>query len=275
LRRTAWGVSLVLLAACSRWTAPGPDTIASIDHDAVPWSDFESYLEITGGSGALGFSSAVSSQLLDQFLDEELVRREAVRVGAATASDSRRDATAALVERVVGDVPSAADVRLYYDRHESEFVAPERIHLRQILLDERDQAARAQAELAAGKDFAAVARRWSIDPSREQGGDQGILSRDDLPASLAEPILALKPGEISGVVETEYGFHIFQVVARWPAGPIPFERAQDSIRERLRHQASEQATQRLVAAARRRYNVRVVGRNLPFAYSGEYPVEHE
>lgn len=275
MRRTACGIALVLLAACSRWAAPGPDTIALIDHDVVPWADFEGSLEATGGSGALGFSSAVSSQLLDQFLDEELMRREAIRVGAARPNASRRDATAALVERTVGAGPSDVEIRRYYAQHKSEFVAPERVHLRQILLDDRDRAARAEAELAAGRDFAEVARRWSIDPSREQGGDQGILSRDDLPASLAEPILALQPGQVSGVVETEYGFHIFQVMARWPAGPIPFERAEDSIREQLRRQATERATRRLVATARRRYNVQVVGRNLPFAYSGEYPVERE
>jgi parvulin-like peptidyl-prolyl isomerase len=275
MKRRGVYVAMIALIACGRLSSPGPDTIALIDGDALPWARFEAYLEATGGSGALGFSSSVSSQLLDQFLDEELLRREAVARGLITAEASGREAVAALVKNAVGAVPTAAAVRLYYEQHNEEFMAPDRVHLRQILLDDRQSAERAERELAQGVDFATVARHWSIDPSREHGGDQGVLSRDDLPTSLAETILALAPGQTSGIVETEYGFHIFQVVARWPAGPVPLERAESRIRQRLRRQATESATRRLVAAARRRYNVRVVGRNLPFTYSGEYPVERE
>lgn len=275
MKQVTLAFSLLALLSCGRLATPGPDTFAVVDGDALPWSQFETYLEMTGGSDALAFSSQVTSRLLDQFLDEELLRREAVSEGVVGASASRREAAVALVQGVVGKTPTAAAVRIYYQRHRSEFVAPERVHLRQILLDDRQSAERAEKELVQGDDFGAVARRWSIDPSKTRGGDQGVLSRDDLPASLAAPILALAPGEVSSVVETEYGFHIFQVVERWPAGPRPFDEVEESITKRMRREATERETARLVAAARHRYNVRVVGRNLPFAYSGEYPLENE
>lgn len=273
-RAGVW-VAILLTTACGRLATPGPDTFAMIDGDPLPWSQFESYLETTGGSSALGFSSTVSSRLLDQFLDEELLRRDAVDGGLVSAAASRRDAVAALVREAVGSVPTASAVQSYYEKNHEDFVAPERVHLRQILLDDRQSAERAERDLVHGDDFAAVARRWSIDPSKQRGGDQGVLSRDDLPASLATPILALAPGDVSGIVETEYGFHIFQVVQRWPSGPMPFDQVRDDIKARLRRQAAERETRRLVVAARHRYNVRVVGRNLPFAYSGEYPLENE
>lgn len=275
MKRAAIAAVALVWMSCGGLTTPAPDTVAIVDGDPLAWSQFESYLESTGGSSALGFSSTVSSRLLDQFLDEELLRCDAVSRGLVEASATRREAAAALIQSVIGDMPTAASVRMYYQRHRDEFIAPERVRLRQILLDDRQSADTAEQELIRGDDFGAVARRWSIDPSSERGGDQGVLSRKDLPTSLAAPILALAPGEISGVVETEYGFHIFQVVERWPEGPKPFDEVEKSIAERLHRDAVERQTRRLVAAARHRYNVLVIGRNLPFAYSGEYPLEKE
>ena len=98
-----------------------------------------------------------------------------------------------------------------------EFERPERVRLRQILLDDPEAVERALAELKEGAEFDQVARRYSRDSTGETGGVQGELSRDDLPPLFADTIFALEPGEVSDVVEAEYGFHLFQVMEQLPA----------------------------------------------------------
>lgn len=268
-------LAIAILASalgCMGRQAPGPDAVALVDDQEVPWSAFESYLEAAGGPMALALSGEASSRLLDQFLDEELLHREAVARGLVGSGASRRQSAAALVAATVDrHPPSEAELRRWYREHRASFERPPRVHLRQILTDRRDAAERARHELDEGAEFAAVARRWSIDPGRERGGDQGLLAPRDLPAALARAVEELEPGEIGPVVETEYGFHIFQVLARHPAGVLRYAQARDEIATRMRHRRRRAALERLVADARARYNVRVAGRNLPFPYTGDYP----
>ncbi|MGH9379406.1 MAG: peptidylprolyl isomerase [Thermoanaerobaculia bacterium] len=246
--------------------------MALINAEEVPWSAFETYLEEAGGQMALALSGEASSRLLDQFLDEELLHREAVARGLVTPEASRRTSAAALVEATIDrQPPPEPELRRWYREHRRDFERPSRVRLRQILTDRQDAAARAQEELAAGADFPAVAKRWSIDPSRDRGGDQSLLALRDLPASLARAVEDLEPGDISPIVETEYGFHIFQILERRPAGLLPYRQARADIEDRLLLGRRREALARLVAEARARYNVRVAGRNLPFSYTGDYP----
>jgi parvulin-like peptidyl-prolyl isomerase len=88
--------------------------------------------------------------------------------------------------------------------------------------------------LAAGADFAALAREHSDDAgTRERGGDLGLFARDAHVRTLDEAAFALKPGETSRVVQTEYGFHVIRLHARERARPLTLEEATPEIRRRL------------------------------------------
>ena len=86
---------------------------------------------------------------------------------------------------------------------------------------------------------------------------------------MRQPSCWLRKG-VSAPVATDYGFHLFQVVERLPAGTVPMSAVAAEIRETLRRERTEQRLAELVGEARRRYNVRVFGRNLPFNYQGLY-----
>ena len=62
MKQVTLAFSLLALLSCGRLATPGPDTFAVVDGDALPWSQFETYLESTGGSDALAFSSQVTSR---------------------------------------------------------------------------------------------------------------------------------------------------------------------------------------------------------------------
>jgi peptidyl-prolyl cis-trans isomerase C len=84
-----------------------------------------------------------------------------------------------------------------------------------------------RGEIAAGKlDFAAAAKKYSHCPSAAAGGDLGYIARKGglIDEAFAKAAFALKTGELSGVVETEFGLHLVQVTDRKPGTPSTFEK---------------------------------------------------
>ncbi|HKV07256.1 MAG TPA: peptidylprolyl isomerase [Thermoanaerobaculia bacterium] len=269
-----WLVPLALLA-CQRDAPPAaPDVVARIgEAEEVRYAEFEKYLERTVGDPESVLASDVLSQIFDQFLDEKiLVRLAADRGLTASGEGTKRDRRAidALLKDGLEEAPSQQEIARYYQEHRQEFARPERVRLRQILTEDRATAERALAQITAGADFAEVAQKLSRDPSASSGGYQGELSRADLPPAFADVIFGLKPGEVSRIVPADYGFHLFQVVARSPAEVVPLEGARGEIVGKLRQEQADRLLASLVTEGRNRYNVTIYERNLPFNYAGSY-----
>jgi len=273
-----WPAMAVLSAVavgCSHRQAPPPsDVAAAVGGSQIPYQEFQLYLSSTLGDAETGASSAVLSQLLDQYLEERLMLRLAVDRGLVPAGSAPRQAIDALLRQAAGAPPSAAEIAEYYRRHRQDFARPERVRLRQILTEDRRTAERAERAIRGGEDFAAVARRLSRDAAAGGGGYQGELARSDLPPAFVDVIFALQPGEVSRVMPADYGFHIFQVLERLPAAVAPLEAAGAEIAARLRRERADRARASLVQQARARYNARVYERNLPFEYEGSYGENH-
>ncbi len=136
---------------------------------------------------------------------------------------------------------SDADAKAFYDANPTKFEHPEEIRLRTILVkvdpnaDEKQlAAAKERAELARrgvnlGEEMASVARDSSDDPSKARGGDIGWVRKGMLLPELEAPVWAMKPGELSPVIKSSLGFHVFKVEDRRGAGKISF----DDVKTRL------------------------------------------
>lgn len=301
----ALGLSLALaltLAACDgEPPPPSPEVVAEIAGDEVRYGEFKRYLEAALGGPGDSLGSDVLSQLLDQFLEERLLALLAADRGllpedvveprpGGTGRHLRRAAVDALLadaEAAEGAV-TAAEVERWYRDHTDRFERPPRVRLRQILTEDRETAEGALAEILAGTDFGTVVQRLaeaasdgdpgavapavapSVVPSGVVGGSLGELSRDDLPPAFADVILELEPGEVSRVVEAEYGFHLFQVTEKLPAETVPLAEAREEVEREVRRERADRLLAALVEEARQRYDVAVWERNLPFNYRGIY-----
>jgi len=149
----------------------------------------------------------------------------------------------------------------YYLTHRQEYAQPERIRVAHILwsmkcdCEDQDGKKRAQAEsvlkeLHAGTDFAELARKYSEDKtSAVEGGDLGQwIVRGALVKPFEEAAFALpNPGAISGVVKTDYGYHIVKLIARESAGIRPFDQVKGQIIESLSSHYKEAAHKAFVA----------------------------
>lgn len=159
---------------------------------------------------------------------------------------------AAAVRSQVGD----ADVRAFYDQNVAEFSRPEQRRARHILLktesgssDADRRAVRSLAEsvlarVRKGEDFATVAKAMSQDTgSAERGGDLGWFGRGQMVPAFDQAAFTLPTGQISDVVESEFGFHILQVTDSRAAGTAPFDEVKDAIRRQLEVRKSQEWVQ--------------------------------
>lgn len=134
----------------------------------------------------------------------------------------------------------------YYDKNPALFVSPEQVRASHILitLDPKateEQKAKARKELEQlreraekGEDFAALAKVFSKGPSATRGGDLGYFPRGRMEPSFEEAAFALKKGEMSGVVESSYGYHLIKVTDTRTKTVIPYEIVKDRIKQYLK-----------------------------------------
>jgi parvulin-like peptidyl-prolyl isomerase len=141
------------------------------------------------------------------------------------------------------------DLRERYDREKESFRLPERARLREIIVIKPDdpskiEAARQRAADLAVKarsgDFATLAMASSDSGTKAKGGDLGEVARGELLPDLDKAVFNANAGTVLGPIETKSGWHILKVETRLPSEVPAFE----SVKERLRKDASEDAWQR-------------------------------
>jgi peptidyl-prolyl cis-trans isomerase D len=155
----------------------------------------------------------------------------------------------------------AAEIEKYYTAHAAEFQQPEQARARHILIRPKREDAtgwnealtRAQdvhaKAVAAGADFAALARQYSEDPgSKESGGDLGWFARGRMVKEFEDAVFALKPGEVSGPVKSQFGYHVIRLEERKAASTRPLVEVRDIIRDKLvEGQADSEGSRRATA----------------------------
>ena len=106
---------------------------------------------------------------------------------------------------------SIKELKDYYNKNKESFKIPEQVKARHILLKTEKEAEKVLAQLKKGADFATLAKKYSIGPSGKNGGDLGYFSRGQMVPAFEKAAFALKKGEISNIVKTQFGYHIIQV----------------------------------------------------------------
>jgi len=156
-----------------------------------------------------------------------------------------------------------ADAKKFYDQNPDKFTKSEAVKASHILLgvdpkataDEkkaaREKAEKLRKELAAGADFAALAKGNSTCPSSQQGGDLGFFGKGQMVPEFEKVAFALKPGEISDVVETPFGYHIIKLTEKKAAEKVEFKVAQSRIEEYLKNQKIGAAVNDFLVEARK------------------------
>jgi len=126
-----------------------------------------------------------------------------------------------------GVAVSKQEVTEFFNENKKAFKKPERLHLQQIFvkaprrgdkenakkrMDAHERIEKAIKRIRAGESFEAVAKSVSESPDKDNGGDLGPLPVSALPPFYVKPAATMNPGEISDIIESDSGFHLFKVI---------------------------------------------------------------
>lgn len=166
--------------------------------------------------------------------------------------------------------PTDAQVREFYDKNPDKFTQDETVRASHILFrvdekasDAEKKKVRAQADnvlkqAKGGADFGELAKKHSADGSAAQGGDLNFFTKDQMVPPFADAAFGMKPGQISDVVTTQFGYHIIKVTERKAASAVPFDEARERIREFLTQQQKQARAEAFIDGLKKKAKIEVL-----------------
>ncbi|MGA8180691.1 MAG: peptidylprolyl isomerase [Desulfobacterales bacterium] len=152
------------------------------------------------------------------------------------------------------------ETKTYYDANPDLFKQPEQVRASHILIKVEagaDQQKKAQAmqkikeiqqKLKDGQDFAALAKKYSEDKgSSANGGDLGFFARGQMVKPFEDAAFAMKPNEVSDIVETQFGYHLIKVYRQKPGKILVYAEVKDLLTERMRQEKTQQEATKYIA----------------------------
>jgi peptidyl-prolyl cis-trans isomerase C len=203
--------------------------------------------------------AAIAQQMKEQGMDQETFQKALASFGITEAQLRDQIRRGLSYQKLIEgqfagktDV-NDADAKKYYDQNINEFKTQEQVRASHILISSKSTdpnahpnkvkaEAKAKAEMILAKvkapdaNFAALAKEYSSCPSAPKGGDLGLFSKGQMVKPFEDAAFALKPGEISGVVETDFGYHIIKVTEHQDPNTTSFDAAKPKILEQLSNQ---------------------------------------
>ncbi|RIX60234.1 peptidylprolyl isomerase [Paenibacillus nanensis] len=154
-----------------------------------------------------------------------------------TVEDLREDMRInAMVRKVLESKTDVTDeeIQTYFDENQGKLGgSEEQVRASHILVATKEEADAILADLKAGADFAETAKAKSTDGSAANGGDLDFFTKTQMVEPFAEAAFALEVGEISDVVQSEFGYHIIKKTDYKPATEANFDEKKDLIRMKL------------------------------------------
>jgi len=172
-----------------------------------------------------------------------------------------------LTQKVIGQEVGShisigeSDAQKYYAEHKSDFVRPEQVALREIIVvtegkkeselpDLRKKAETALRRVKDGEDFGEIAKRLSDGSTKEQGGYIGMFKRGELAKQLEDVVFKMKAKELTDVMETKQGLLVLQVLEHYDEGQQSFEKVKNEIMDRLYNEKLEPAVREYLKTLR-------------------------
>lgn len=162
-------------------------------------------LRVSADYPAEGFDEALAHGQLSR---AELKRKTAALVTVEKLFDQHVYPRVAVTEE---------EIRAHFEANKAAFAQPEQVRAAQIVVKSLDEARRIQTLLRQGKKFPDLARKFSLSADAKVGGDLGFFARGVMPPAFDEVAFKLAVGQVSDVVTTDYGFHLFKVLEKMPA----------------------------------------------------------
>ncbi len=250
----------VSLAACGG-SAGGGGNVATVNGQAISHADLDQKLEGSPSARSV-LQQMVTNDLIDSYAKDKgitVTPAEIAKVEDQYKAQypngqwdellkarglTEQDVQDLIRRQIVLDKAVGANIHIsdkqikdYFDKNHAQFDKPAMARARHILVPDLKTAQKVEADLKSGKDFAAEAKQYSIDPgSREKGGELGWFRKGQMVPAFEKYAFNGPIGQISAPVKSPFGYHIIQVEERKPGQKATLASAHDQIVQQLRQQ---------------------------------------
>jgi parvulin-like peptidyl-prolyl isomerase len=235
-------VALVALVGCKKEAQKKGDVLAKVNKTTLTLQEFNAEIP---AEYAIGLTPDQKMGFVDRWVNTELVYQAALAQGLgkeeaiATKIEQLQKELLAneLLQREMAGKATVTneEAQMYFGQHEKGYNTE--IKIAHILVGDPDTAKMVMAKLREGANFGDLAKRYSMDPSGQMGGVSGFMKRGDMSSApqLEDAAFALEgPGQLSGIIQSDYGFHIVKLIARRPLPePVKFEDVAEQIKNEL------------------------------------------
>ncbi len=259
------GLALMGLAACNNDAAttgaantPAAadvgETVATVNGVTIGSKEFEQAAARKAPKDGEKLSAEEKKEVIQELVDEKLLYAEALKKGLDKDPKVQKVMINSLLRDDVYSTVKNSEftdemLQKYYDEHKSEFIVPEKVQVKRILVkvsdtvpdgDAKAKADKLRAEVVENPDsFKDVAARDSEDPYRRRGGDMGFVAKEGKPGldqAIVDKAFTLETGAISEVFKTAEGYNIVQVAARREQMERTFQQMKGSVLRKVKNE---------------------------------------
>jgi foldase protein PrsA len=281
LNRVAAALATLLLAS-SLAACAGGGSVATVNGQAISRADFDAKLE-SSPAALSTLQQMVREILLQQYAqqhgitvtDAEIAAKEdqikanfppgqwsdMLKSRGLTEDDVHKlISDQIIIDKAVGGNIKISDAQIaaYFAKNHAAFDKPATVTARHILVADLKTAQAVEAQLKSGKDFASVARQYSIDPgSKDKGGELGQIRHGQMVPAFDAAVFSLPVGVISQPVKSPFGYHIIQVESRDPGQKATLANSRDKIADLLRQQQEAPLIQPFLMDLQNKANIQI------------------
>ncbi len=215
--------------------------LAEVNSGSITTGDFDRELKnLPEYLKAMADTPQGRKEMLDTMVIRELILQQAAKDGLDKGPEieeklqdlrKRLIVESFLKKKVeVESKVSDEDMKKFYEQNKDKFKSGEQIKASHILVKTEKEAKDVLAQLKSGGKFEDLAKKFSVDSSSAKGGDLGWFGKGSMVPAFEKAALALKEGQISDIVKSDFGFHIIKLTGKRPAGIRPFEEVKEQIK---------------------------------------------
>ncbi|WP_027245257.1 peptidylprolyl isomerase [Leisingera daeponensis] len=194
--------------------------------------------------------NAILDQLVQQTALKQQLHGEVPRyVELSVENEERAMLAANVIEMVMDNASGEEALRAAYEEKYSSGDGGDEFHAAHILVETEEDALDVIKELDDGADFATLAKERSTGPSGPSGGDLGWFTTGRMVPEFEEAVIKLRSGEVSGPVQTQFGWHVILLNERRKTEAPEFDEVRAQLADELQQKAVEARVNELTAAS--------------------------
>lgn len=242
----------VLAASAISFSFAAAEVVATVNDKSITSEDVDAFLRAIPGANTdyKNLPQEVKENVVKQVVEKELMTEEAIKEGIKDTEEYKKEIEIAGKDLAYGiwmkkqfDKVTVTDeeAKKFYDTNGDKFKQPELFNAKHIIVNTKEEASKILKELQGVPKnkledaFSAAAAKYSIDGTRNSGGNLGWFSEGRMVKEFFNAAKVLKKGEMTkSPVKTQFGYHLIYLVDHKAAGKVSFETAKEQIKQLIK-----------------------------------------